>query len=107
MFIYFGYLQVTSCMLYWAQQIDVYFFRYNAFNKLTSCLTNEFTLFVLKKTAECSVMISATSYKKERDLQTMATTYYFLPTRNLFGEDSVLEAGTLMKIGRASCRERV
>ena len=27
----------------------------------------------------------------------MATTYYFLPTRNLFGEDSVNEAGTLMK----------
>ncbi len=26
----------------------------------------------------------------------MATTYYFLPTRNLFGEDSVQEAGTLM-----------
>lgn len=28
----------------------------------------------------------------------MATTYYFLPTRNLFGEDSVQEAGTLLKI---------
>lgn len=27
----------------------------------------------------------------------MATTYYFLPTRNLFGEDSVKEAGTLMQ----------
>ena len=27
----------------------------------------------------------------------MATTYYFLPTRNLFGEDSVQEAGTLMQ----------
>lgn len=27
----------------------------------------------------------------------MATTYYFLPTRNLFGEDSVQEAGTLLK----------
>ncbi|MCC8082455.1 MAG: iron-containing alcohol dehydrogenase [Lachnospiraceae bacterium] len=27
----------------------------------------------------------------------MATTYYFLPTRNLFGEDSVNETGTLMK----------
>lgn len=27
----------------------------------------------------------------------MATTYYFLPTRNLFGEDSVKEAGELMK----------
>lgn len=27
----------------------------------------------------------------------MATTYYFLPTRNLFGEDSVKEAGTLME----------
>ena len=28
----------------------------------------------------------------------MAATYYFLPTRNLFGEDSVQEAGTLLKI---------
>ena len=28
---------------------------------------------------------------------TMATTYYFLPTRNLFGEDSVQEAGTLLQ----------
>nr|WP_294700033.1 iron-containing alcohol dehydrogenase [uncultured Anaerostipes sp.] len=27
----------------------------------------------------------------------MATTYYFLPTRNLFGEDSVQEAGTLLQ----------
>lgn len=27
----------------------------------------------------------------------MATTYYFLPTRNLFGEDSVQEAGSLMQ----------
>ena len=27
----------------------------------------------------------------------MATTYYFLPTRNLFGEDSVQEAGALMQ----------
>ncbi len=27
----------------------------------------------------------------------MSTTYYFLPTRNLFGEDSVKEAGQLMK----------
>ena len=27
----------------------------------------------------------------------MATTYYFLPTRNLFGEDSVKETGTLMQ----------
>ena len=27
----------------------------------------------------------------------MATTYYFLPTRNLFGEDSVKETGQLMK----------
>ena len=27
----------------------------------------------------------------------MATTYYFLPTRNLFGEDSVQGAGTLMQ----------
>ena len=26
----------------------------------------------------------------------MATTYYFLPTRNLFGEGSVQEAGELM-----------
>ena len=27
----------------------------------------------------------------------MGTTYYFLPTRNLFGEDSVKETGELMK----------
>ena len=27
----------------------------------------------------------------------MGTTYYFLPTRNLFGEDSVQEAGTLLQ----------
>ena len=27
----------------------------------------------------------------------MATTYYFLPTRNLFGEDSVKETGSLMQ----------
>lgn len=27
----------------------------------------------------------------------MATTYYFLPTRNLFGEDSVQETGALMQ----------
>ncbi len=27
----------------------------------------------------------------------MGTTYYFLPTRNLFGEDSVKETGDLMK----------
>lgn len=36
------------------------------------------------------------STKKKGNLKIMATTYYFLPTRNLFGEDSVLEAGTLM-----------
>ncbi len=33
----------------------------------------------------------------ERMEKFMATTYYFLPTRNLFGEDSVQEAGTLLK----------
>ena len=27
----------------------------------------------------------------------MGTTYYFLPTRNLFGEDSVKETGSLMQ----------
>ena len=26
----------------------------------------------------------------------MGTTYYFLPTRNLFGEDSVKETGSLV-----------
>lgn len=34
----------------------------------------------------------------------MATTYYFLPTRNLFGEGSVAEAGELMKsLGGKKC----
>ena len=35
--------------------------------------------------------------RNERMEKTMATTYYFLPTRNLFGEDSVQEAGTLLQ----------
>ena len=33
----------------------------------------------------------------ESEVYDMATTYYFLPTRNLFGEDSVKETGTLMQ----------
>lgn len=33
----------------------------------------------------------------EREVSIMATTYYFLPTRNLFGEDSVKETGSLMQ----------
>lgn len=35
--------------------------------------------------------------RNERMEKTMATTYYFLSTRNLFGEDSVQEAGTLLQ----------
>ena len=35
--------------------------------------------------------------RNERMEKTMATTYYILPTRNLFGEDSVQEAGTLLQ----------
>ena len=35
--------------------------------------------------------------KKETRYGHMGTTYYFLPTRNLFGEDSVQEAGTLLQ----------
>ena len=57
-------------MLYLAQESDVHFYKYNP------------------------QYIAA--QKKKGNLKIMATTYYFLPTRNLFGEDSVLEAGTLM-----------
>ena len=35
--------------------------------------------------------------KKETRYGHMGTTYYFLPTRNLFGEDSVKETGSLMQ----------